>query len=132
MVGIFCGNLVYFPPWYFVPRKIWQPWRVVFRFFSLFFMLRHGSRIPRDRRRHFSGGMQFYVQENLTPPPLKLHHLTIYSPEWPDELWNDRPKCSQPSFFLQINTKLLPWKITIKMLCVGRYFCHCKNTAQSQ
>jgi hypothetical protein len=25
MVGIFCGNLVYFPPWYFVPRKIWQP-----------------------------------------------------------------------------------------------------------
>jgi hypothetical protein len=26
--GIFCGNLVYFSPfWYFVPRKIWQPWR---------------------------------------------------------------------------------------------------------
>jgi hypothetical protein len=27
--GIFCGHLVYFPPfWYFVPRKIWQPgWR---------------------------------------------------------------------------------------------------------
>jgi hypothetical protein len=25
--GIFCGHLVYFPPfWYFVPRKIWQPW----------------------------------------------------------------------------------------------------------
>jgi hypothetical protein len=25
--GIFCGNLVYFSPlWYFVPRKIWQPW----------------------------------------------------------------------------------------------------------
>jgi hypothetical protein len=24
---IFCGHLVYFPPfWYFVPRKIWQPW----------------------------------------------------------------------------------------------------------
>jgi hypothetical protein len=24
--GIFCGNLVYFPPfWYFGPRKIWQP-----------------------------------------------------------------------------------------------------------
>jgi hypothetical protein len=24
--GIFCGHLVYFPPfWYFVPRKIWQP-----------------------------------------------------------------------------------------------------------
>jgi hypothetical protein len=27
VVGIFCGNLVYFPPfWYIVPRKIWQPW----------------------------------------------------------------------------------------------------------
>jgi hypothetical protein len=25
--GIFCGNLVYFSPfWYFGPRKIWQPW----------------------------------------------------------------------------------------------------------
>jgi hypothetical protein len=25
--GIVCGNLVYFSPfWYFVPRKIWQPW----------------------------------------------------------------------------------------------------------
>jgi hypothetical protein len=26
--GLFCGHLVYFPPlfWYFVPRKIWQPW----------------------------------------------------------------------------------------------------------
>jgi hypothetical protein len=25
--GIFCGHLVYCPPfWYFVPRKIWQPW----------------------------------------------------------------------------------------------------------
>jgi hypothetical protein len=25
--GIFCDNLVYFPPfWYVVPRKIWQPW----------------------------------------------------------------------------------------------------------
>jgi hypothetical protein len=25
--GIVCGNLVYFFPfWYFVPRKIWQPW----------------------------------------------------------------------------------------------------------
>jgi hypothetical protein len=25
--GIFCGNLIYFPPfWYFGPRKIWQPW----------------------------------------------------------------------------------------------------------
>jgi hypothetical protein len=25
---IFCGNLVYFPPfWYFGPRKIWQPWK---------------------------------------------------------------------------------------------------------
>jgi hypothetical protein len=25
--GIFCGNLVYFFPfWYVVPRKIWQPW----------------------------------------------------------------------------------------------------------
>jgi hypothetical protein len=25
--GIVCGNLVYFPPfWYFVERKIWQPW----------------------------------------------------------------------------------------------------------
>jgi hypothetical protein len=25
--GIVRGNLVYFPPfWYFVPRKIWQPW----------------------------------------------------------------------------------------------------------
>jgi ABC-type spermidine/putrescine transport system permease subunit II len=25
--GIFCGHLVYFFPfWYFVPRKIWQPW----------------------------------------------------------------------------------------------------------
>jgi hypothetical protein len=25
--GMFCGHLVYFPPfWYFVPRKIWQPW----------------------------------------------------------------------------------------------------------
>jgi hypothetical protein len=24
--GIFCGNLVYFTPfWYFGPRKIWQP-----------------------------------------------------------------------------------------------------------
>jgi hypothetical protein len=24
--GIFCGNLVFFPPfWYVVPRKIWQP-----------------------------------------------------------------------------------------------------------
>jgi hypothetical protein len=24
---LFCGHLVYFPPfWYFVPRKIWQPW----------------------------------------------------------------------------------------------------------
>jgi hypothetical protein len=24
--GIFCGNLVYFSPfWYFGPRKIWQP-----------------------------------------------------------------------------------------------------------
>jgi hypothetical protein len=24
--GMFCGNLVYFPPfWYFVPRQIWQP-----------------------------------------------------------------------------------------------------------
>jgi hypothetical protein len=24
--GIFCGNLVYFPPfWYVVPRKLWQP-----------------------------------------------------------------------------------------------------------
>jgi hypothetical protein len=24
--GVFCGNLVYFPPfWYFGPRKIWQP-----------------------------------------------------------------------------------------------------------
>jgi hypothetical protein len=24
--GIFCGHLVYFPPfWYIVPRKIWQP-----------------------------------------------------------------------------------------------------------
>jgi hypothetical protein len=25
--SIFCGHLVYFSPfWYFVPRKIWQPW----------------------------------------------------------------------------------------------------------
>jgi hypothetical protein len=25
--SIFCGHLVYFPPfWYVVPRKIWQPW----------------------------------------------------------------------------------------------------------
>jgi hypothetical protein len=25
-VGIFCGDLVYFPPfWYLVPRIIWQP-----------------------------------------------------------------------------------------------------------
>jgi hypothetical protein len=24
-VGIVCGNLVFFPFWYFVPRKIWQP-----------------------------------------------------------------------------------------------------------
>jgi hypothetical protein len=25
--GIVRGNLVHFPPfWYFVPRKIWQPW----------------------------------------------------------------------------------------------------------
>jgi hypothetical protein len=25
--GIVCGYLVYFSPfWYFVPRKIWQPW----------------------------------------------------------------------------------------------------------
>jgi hypothetical protein len=25
--GIFCGNLVYFSPfWNFGPRKIWQPW----------------------------------------------------------------------------------------------------------
>jgi hypothetical protein len=25
--GIFCGTLVYFPPfWYFGQRKIWQPW----------------------------------------------------------------------------------------------------------
>jgi hypothetical protein len=25
--GKFCGNLAYFPPfWYVVPRKIWQPW----------------------------------------------------------------------------------------------------------
>jgi hypothetical protein len=24
--GLFCGNLVYFSPfWYFGPRKIWQP-----------------------------------------------------------------------------------------------------------
>jgi hypothetical protein len=28
--GIVRGNLVYiFPFWYFVPRKIWQPWRTV-------------------------------------------------------------------------------------------------------
>jgi hypothetical protein len=27
--GIFWGDLVYFPPfWYFGPRKIWQPWCV--------------------------------------------------------------------------------------------------------
>jgi hypothetical protein len=27
--GIFRGRLVYFSPfWYFVPRKIWQPWRL--------------------------------------------------------------------------------------------------------
>jgi hypothetical protein len=26
--GIVRGNLVYFSPfWYFVPRKIWQPWQ---------------------------------------------------------------------------------------------------------
>jgi hypothetical protein len=25
--GIVCGDLVYFPPfWYVLPRKIWQPW----------------------------------------------------------------------------------------------------------
>jgi hypothetical protein len=30
--GIVRGNLVYFFPfWYFVPRKIWQPWRRSFR-----------------------------------------------------------------------------------------------------
>jgi hypothetical protein len=28
--GIVRGNLVYFSPfWYFVPRKIWQPWCLV-------------------------------------------------------------------------------------------------------
>jgi hypothetical protein len=27
-IGIFCGRLVYFCPfWFAVPRKIWQPWR---------------------------------------------------------------------------------------------------------
>jgi hypothetical protein len=27
-LGIFCGNLVHFSPfWYAVPRKIWQPWQ---------------------------------------------------------------------------------------------------------
>jgi hypothetical protein len=26
-VGMFCGNLVYFPHfWYVAPMKIWQPW----------------------------------------------------------------------------------------------------------
>jgi hypothetical protein len=30
--GIFCGNVVYFPPfWYVVPRKIWQPCSVRFK-----------------------------------------------------------------------------------------------------
>jgi hypothetical protein len=28
--GIFCGHLVYFAPfWYFEPRKIWHPWRIL-------------------------------------------------------------------------------------------------------
>jgi hypothetical protein len=26
-LGIYCGNLLYYPPcWYIVPRKIWQHW----------------------------------------------------------------------------------------------------------
>jgi hypothetical protein len=33
--GIFCGQLVYFSPfWYFVPRKIWQPCRGYGNFLS--------------------------------------------------------------------------------------------------
>jgi hypothetical protein len=33
--GIFCGNLVYFPPcWYIVPRNIWQPCCRVAKCFS--------------------------------------------------------------------------------------------------
>jgi hypothetical protein len=31
-LGIFCGHLVYFSPfWYLLPRKIWQPWTEVDR-----------------------------------------------------------------------------------------------------
>jgi hypothetical protein len=37
--GIVCGNVEYFSPfWYFVPRKIWQPWFARFR--KLIFLLR--------------------------------------------------------------------------------------------
>jgi hypothetical protein len=48
--GMVRGNLVYFFPfWYFVPRKIWQPWRlnaparhICIRDHSIFF-LRQGD-----------------------------------------------------------------------------------------
>jgi hypothetical protein len=41
---IFCGNLVYFSPfWYFGPRKIWQPCYVVF--LLLLFLVTNGDLI---------------------------------------------------------------------------------------
>jgi hypothetical protein len=36
--GIFCGNLVYFSPfWYFGPREIWQPWSHDALFYAPFY-----------------------------------------------------------------------------------------------
>jgi hypothetical protein len=76
--GIFCGNLVYFSPfWYFGPRKIWQPWRPLRPTACILFGCKQDSNTKQHRLVRFfiKTEMGRILRENFTNGILCLYKL---------------------------------------------------------